>query len=69
MVAWDKGYSVTNFKGYCGVTQEGPLSPKIYTMVIDVVLLHRFTVAILTEEVVELGASGMEGFGWDVQQL
>ena len=51
------------------MTQGDPLSPTIFNLVVDKVLQNWFTVVAETEEAVEPGAAGKEGFGRDVQQL
>ena len=50
MVARDRGYFGTPFKGYCGVTQGGALSTTIFNVVIYVVLQHWVTVVAEMEE-------------------
>ena len=44
MVVWARGYFVTTFGGYFGVTQGDPLSLIIFNVVVDVVLRHWVTV-------------------------
>ena len=50
------------FKGYWGVPQGGPLSPTIFNMVVDAVILH-FLVVVSGKE------AGPEGLGRAVQTL
>ena len=38
MMAWERGYFATPFKGYRGVTKGDPLSPTIFNVVVDAVL-------------------------------
>ena len=45
--AWVGGYYGAPFKDFCGVTQEDPLSPKIFNVVIYAVLLHWVTVVMV----------------------
>ena len=49
MVAKAGGYFGRPFKGYRGFTQGDPLSPKIFNMVVDVVIRHYGTVVTPTE--------------------
>ena len=67
MVYWARGYFGTPFKGYCGVTQEDPISTIIFNVVVDAVLRHWVTVVASTEESVDPGAADTKGFGRDVQ--
>ena len=69
MVARYWGYFVTPFKGYYGVTQGDPLSPIIFNVVVDAVLIQWVTVVVSMEEAVDPGASDKEGVGWGVQRL
>ena len=63
------GYYGAPFKVFSGVTQGDPLSPTIFNLVVDKVLQNWVTVVASTEESVDPGAAGKEGFGRDVQQL
>ena len=69
MVAWSRGYFVTPYKGYRGVTQGDPLSPTIFNVLVDAVFRHWVAVVTSMEESVDPGAADMEGFGWDVQHI
>ena len=62
-----RGYFGTPFKDYRGVTQGYPLSPTIFNVVVYVFFIHCFTVVSMTDEAVELGVAGTEGFGRDIQ--
>ena len=51
------------------MTQGGPLSSKIFNVVVYVVLRHWATVVELTEESVDPGAADTEVFSRDVQHI
>ena len=53
------GYYGTVFQGGCGVTQEDPLCPTIFNVVVDVVVRHWVTVVVEGTE--EWGERGQEG--------
>ena len=54
MVARSGGYFGLPFKGYRGLTQGDPLSPTLFSMVVEVVIRHWVTVMVPT-------ADGLEG--------
>ena len=51
------------------MTQGDPLSPIIFNVVVDAVLIQWVTVVVSMEEAVDPGASDKEGVGWGVQRL
>ena len=51
------------------MTQEDPLYPLIFNVVIDAALKQWVTILEATEEEVDQGAVGIEVFVWDLQQL
>ena len=59
MVAWAGGYYGTGFKGARGVTQGDPLSPTIFNVVVDEVVLHWVTMSVEYSE--KRGERGKEG--------
>ena len=59
MVARAVGYYGTSFKGGRGVTQGNPLSPTIFTVVVDAVVRHWVTLAVTEAET--RGERGQEG--------
>ena len=59
MVARAGGYYRTAFKGAQGVTQGNPLSPTIFNVVVDAVVLHWVTMEIDNAE--KRGERGKEG--------
>ena len=59
MVARAGRYYGTGFKGGRGVTQGEPLSPTIFNVVVDAVVIH--LVALELEEVEKRGGRGEEG--------
>ena len=63
MVVQAGGYFGTPFKGYHRVTQGDQLSPKIFNMVVDVILQHWFTLVASTEESVDPGVEDTKIFG------
>ena len=66
MVAKVGEYFGYPFKGQCGVTQGGALSPIIFDLVVDAVLRHWVSVVAVTQGEADPGA---EGFGQDIQRL
>ena len=50
MVARAGGYYRKGFKGGSGVTQGDPLSPTIFNVVVDVVVRHWVTIAVMEAE-------------------
>ena len=69
MVVQAGGYFGTPFKGYHRVTQGDQLSPKIFNMVVDVILQHWFTLVASKEEAFDPGVKDMKIFGLYVQRL
>ena len=69
MVVWYRVYYGAPFKVFSRVTHGYLLSPNICNMVVDVVLRHWVTFVASTEDLVDPGVAGMEGFGRDVQKL
>ena len=57
------------FKVYHGVTQEEPLSPTIFNVVVDVVLQHWFILVALTEDSVDPGTEETESCSHYIQCL
>ena len=62
MVARAGGYFGMPFKGYLSITRGGPLSPKIFNVVVDAVI--RYWVALVAPT-----KDGMEGLGLSIQDL
>ena len=69
MVVQARGYFGTPFKGYHMVTPVDQLSPKIFNMVVDMVLQHWFNLAASTEEAVDPGVEDTKIFGQYFQRL
>ena len=69
MVVQAGGYFGTPFKRYHRVIKGGKLSPKIFNMVIDVVLQHWFTLLASTKEAVDPGVEETKIFGQYFQCL
>ena len=60
MVERAGGYYGAGFKEYQGVTQEDPLSPTIFNVVVDEVVRH--WLAVMAEDAEERGDRGQEGW-------